>query len=60
MKLNELTNNLRFILIKMSHKTKSPHLASSLSCVDIVGTLYQSVLKINKKILNYLQEIGSF
>ena len=49
MKLNELTNNLRFILIKMSHKTKSPHLASSLSCIDIVGTLYQSVLKINKK-----------
>ena len=49
MELSKLTNNLRFMLIKMSHKTKSPHLASSLSCIDIVGTLYQSVLKINKK-----------
>lgn len=48
MKLSKLSNNLRFMLIKMSYKTKSPHLASSLSCIDIVGTLYQSVLKINK------------
>jgi transketolase len=33
----------------MSSKTKSPHLASSLSCIDIVTTLYHLVLKINKK-----------
>ena len=39
MKLRKLSNNLRFLLIKMSSKTKSPHLASSLSCIDIVTTL---------------------
>ena len=49
MKLRKLSNNLRFLLIKMSSETKSPHLASSLSCIDIVTTLYHSVLKINKR-----------
>ena len=49
MELRKLSNNLRFLLIKMSNKTKSPHLASSLSCIDIVATLYHSILKINKK-----------
>ena len=49
MKLRKLSNNFRFLLIKMSNETKSPHLASSLSCIDIVATLYHSVLKINKK-----------
>ena len=49
MNLRKLSNNLRFLLIKISNKTKTPHLASSLSCIDIVTTLYHSVLKINKK-----------
>jgi transketolase len=49
MNLKKLSNNLRFLLIKISNKAKTPHLASSLSCIDIVATLYHSVLKINKK-----------
>lgn len=49
MNLRKLSNNLRFSLIMISNKTKTPHLASSLSCIDIVTTLYHSVLKINKK-----------
>ena len=32
-------------MVKMSSETKSPHLASSLSCVDIIATLYHSVLR---------------
>ena len=49
MSLKKLSNNLRFSIIKMSNKAKAPHLASSLSCIDIVATLYHSVLKVNKK-----------
>ena len=49
MDLKKLSNNLRFSIIKMSNEAKTPHLASSLSCIDIVATLYQSVLKVNKK-----------
>jgi len=48
MKIKKLSNNLRFSIIKMSNKTKSPHLASSLSCIDIITTLYGSILKIDK------------
>ncbi len=52
MKLKKLSNKLRFSIIKMSKETKSPHLASSLSCIDIIATLYNSILKINKKNIN--------
>ena len=48
MKIQKLSNNLRFSIIKMSNETKSPHLASSLSCIDIIATLYKSILKIDK------------
>ena len=30
----------------MSHKAKAPHLASSLSCIDIITSLYTSILNI--------------
>ena len=49
MDIKKLSNKLRFRIIKMSHDTKAPHLASSLSCIDIVATLYESVLKIKSK-----------
>ncbi len=52
MNLIKLSNKLRFSIIKMSQETKSPHLASSLSCVDIISTLYSSILKINKNNIN--------
>ena len=48
MRLKKLSNKLRFSIIKMSQETRSPHLASSLSCIDIIATLYDSVLKLNK------------
>ena len=47
MKLKKISENLRFLMVKMSSETKSPHLASSLSCVDIIATLYHSVLDLN-------------
>lgn len=49
MKLKKLSNNLRFSVIKMSNKTKAPHLASSLSCIDIITTIYNSILKLDIK-----------
>ena len=49
MDIEKLSNKLRFRIIKMSHETKAPHLASSLSCIDIVATLYELVLKIKSK-----------
>ena len=48
MKLRKLSNNLRFLLIKMS-SNKITTFGISLSCIDIVTTLYHSVLKINKR-----------
>ena len=49
MKLKKLSNNLRFSVIKMSNKTKAAHLASSLSCIDIITTIYNSILKLDIK-----------
>ena len=49
MNLKNLSDKLRYSIIKMSSSTGSPHLASSLSCIDIVTTLYESVLKIDSK-----------
>ena len=33
----------------MSYRSKAPHLASSLSCADIITVLYEKILIINKK-----------
>jgi transketolase len=38
---------LRGKLVEMSHKAKTPHLGSSLSCCDIVVTAYWNVLRID-------------
>ena len=46
MKIEEVASCLRLDIIKMSNKAKAPHLASSLSCIDIIITLYEKVLKI--------------
>ena len=46
MDIVKLSNKLRFRVIQMSFETKAPHLASSLSCIDIIATLYENVLKI--------------
>ena len=42
-------NLLRFELVKMSNRAKAAHLASSLSCIDIIATLYYSILNIIPK-----------
>ena len=44
-----LVKKIRFEIIKMSHRSKAPHLASSLSCADIITVLYEKILIINKK-----------
>ena len=42
-------NLFRYELVKMSNRAKAPHLASSLSCIDIIATLYLKILNINPK-----------
>ena len=54
MKLQDVASSLRFEIIKMSNRAKAPHLASSLSCIDIVITLYEKVLNIFPKQPNKL------
>ena len=49
MNLKILSNKLRYSIVKMSNETKSPHLASSLSCIDIVATLYDAILNLDIK-----------
>ena len=46
MDLQNLSNKLRLRIIEMSHKAKAPHLASSLSCIDIITSIYTSILNI--------------
>ena len=48
MNLKNLSNNLRGKIIKMSHEAKTPHLASSLSCIDIITSIYEKVLQFDK------------
>ena len=50
------TNDLEYIarlirgkLVKISNNAKTPHLGSSLSCVDILVAAYWGVLNINPK-----------
>ena len=40
---------IRGKVIDLAHKARCAHLASALSCVDIIATLYWNVLKINPK-----------
>jgi transketolase len=47
----KVSTELRYEVIKMSHRAKAAHLASSLSCVDILTVLYGSVLKFDSDYL---------
>jgi transketolase len=40
---------MRAKLVEMSHRAATPHLASSLSCVDIVVAAYESALRIDPR-----------
>ena len=47
--LKKISNEIRKKIIQYSHFSKIPHLASCLSCVDILVSLYFSIAKINPK-----------
>lgn len=61
MKENELNNykkianNIRKNILKMIYTSKSPHIGSSLSCVEILVSLYFRVLNINPNKPNFPQ-----
>ena len=49
-KLINLTKKIRYSVCKMSHHASAAHLGSSLSCVDILVTIFFSgIFKFNKK-----------
>lgn len=43
----ELASKFRAKVIEMSHAAKAAHLASALSCLDIVAVLFHSILKLD-------------
>ncbi len=52
----KLAAKLRYTVVQMSHRSKAAHLASSLSCIDILIILYEKILKINPKKRNYKRD----
>src|SRR3989339_1847494 len=42
----KISNEIRKIVIELANKSKSPHVGSSLSCVDILTVLYFDVLNL--------------
>jgi len=47
MKWHEVSALVRADVIEMSHRAKTAHLASALSCVDILTVLYTSIMELN-------------
>ena len=47
--LKKTASSIRQRVIELSHSAGTPHLGSSLSCVDILTTLYWSVLRIDTR-----------
>lgn len=43
----QLVSRFRAKVIEMSHQAQAAHLASALSCLDIIAVLYHSVLRLN-------------
>lgn len=44
-----IAREIRAAVVEMSHQAKAPHLASSLSCIDILTVLYWQILSIDPK-----------
>ena len=44
--IGEVSTEIRKTIIEMAHKSKSPHVGSSMSCVDILAVLYFDVLRL--------------
>ena len=58
-KFHKISNELRYQIIELIHKTKTSHLGSSLSCIDILVGIYFSKNGIgnnvnNKKFKKYI------
>tara|TARA_B100001248_G_scaffold260540_1_gene249062 strand:+ start:79426 stop:80241 length:816 start_codon:yes stop_codon:yes gene_type:complete len=47
--LEEFTAQVRAKVVSLSHDARTPHLGSSLSCVDIIVALYDSILNVDPK-----------
>ena len=52
----KLASQLRYKAVQMSFHSKAAHLASSLSCIDILAILYEKILKINPKKKEYKRD----
>ena len=50
--LIKVSQEIRAKLVELSHKTKTAHLASALSCVDILVALYWEILNISPETSN--------
>ena len=48
--MKNIANNIRKTILSMANASKSPHVGSALSCVDILSTLYFQVLNITNPI----------
>ncbi len=48
--LDEISASLRYRVIQMCHDSKSAHLGSSLSCIDMLSSLYFQILNVNPEI----------
>ena len=46
MRLDKISQEIRKTIIELANKSKSPHVGSSLSCVDILTALYFDVLNL--------------
>ena len=57
MKSKKIINLLRYEIVKMSNRAKASHLASSLSCIDIIATIYFDIMKSPSKVIKILIEI---
>ena len=47
--LNQIASRIRGDLVRISNKARTPHLGSSLSCVDILVSAYWRVLNVDPK-----------
>lgn len=45
MLMTDVSKNIRRTIINMAHRSRAPHVGSALSCVDILSTLYFSVMR---------------
>lgn len=56
-KLQSLSNKLRFEICKMSNRAKAAHLGSSLSCIDILVSIYfNNIFKFESKNLKTIND----